>query len=172
MAKRLSSVDHGSPQAGDKLAGYRVSEVAGSRWGIIGTDLNHNTLANLTTGDPHTQYHNDARGNALYAPLAHASNMANPHGVSKAQVGLGSVTDGAEPNRVIASQVEAEAGSINTKDMTPLRTSQAITALAPVSVLSGQAGQDLTTFNVWKGDAGEYAALAGSYDDNTLYLVV
>lgn len=29
----------------------------------------HSTLTGLTTGDPHTQYHNDARGDARYAPI-------------------------------------------------------------------------------------------------------
>lgn len=32
----------------------------------------HNTLLNLTVGDSHTQYHNDARGDARYSLLAHA----------------------------------------------------------------------------------------------------
>lgn len=37
--------------------------------------------------------------------------------------------------------------------------------------VSTQAGNDLTGFSVWKGTSVEYAALAGSYDSNTLYLV-
>ena len=43
-------------------------------------------------------------------------------------------------------------------------------ALMPGGV-SGQTGNDLTGFKVWKGSSTEYAALAGSYDSNTLYLV-
>lgn len=38
--------------------------------------------------------------------------------------------------------------------------------------VSTQAGNALTGFKVWKGTSVEYAALAGSYDSNTLYLVV
>jgi hypothetical protein len=55
----------------------------------------------------------------------------NPHGVSKANVSLGSVN-----NYDIASQAEAEAGTSNVKYMTPLRTKEAIVDLVnPVIVL-------------------------------------
>lgn len=54
---------------------------------------------------------------------AHIADKANPHQVTKSQVGLGSVD-----NYLTASQVEAEAGALNTRFMTPLRTSQAIAA--------------------------------------------
>ena len=56
---------------------------------------------------------------------AHLADANNPHNVTKAQVGLGSVE-----NYGIATQAEAEAGTSNAKYMTPLRTSQAITTLA------------------------------------------
>jgi hypothetical protein len=44
--------------------------------GKSNTDHNHahNNLTGLTTGDPHTQYHNDVRGDARYAQLA-ANNL-------------------------------------------------------------------------------------------------
>lgn len=48
---------------------------------------------------------------------AHASRTDNPHSVTKAQVGLGSVQ-----NYGIASQAQAEAGTANNVYMTPLRT--------------------------------------------------
>lgn len=51
----------------------------------------------------------------------HANNKSNPHGVTKSQVGLGSVS-----NYGISTQAEAEAGTSNSKYMTPLRTKQAI----------------------------------------------
>lgn len=54
---------------------------------------------------------------------AHRSDSSNPHNVSKSQVGLGSVS-----NYSIASQSQAEAGTVNTRYMTPLRTRQAILA--------------------------------------------
>lgn len=54
---------------------------------------------------------------------AHASRTDNPHAVTKAQVGLGSVQ-----NYGVASQAQAEAGTANDVYMTPLRTAQAIAA--------------------------------------------
>ena len=56
---------------------------------------------------------------------SHIANTSNPHSTTASQVGLGSVQ-----NFAIATQAEAEAGSLNTAYVTPLRVSQAITALA------------------------------------------
>lgn len=47
-------------------------------------------------------------------------------------------------NILLASQAEAEAGSNNTKAMTPLRTAQAITALVPGGLGNGQTWQNVT----------------------------
>jgi hypothetical protein len=49
----------------------------------------------------------------------HTSRTDNPHAVTKAQVGLGSVD-----NYPTASQAEAEAGTATNRFMTPLRTKQ------------------------------------------------
>lgn len=46
----------------------------------------HGELTGLADDD-HAQYHTDARGDARYAPLAHALNTSNPHSVTAAQVG-------------------------------------------------------------------------------------
>lgn len=68
-------------------------------------------------------------GYATAASLAgHTSNTSNPHGTTKAHVGLGSVM-----NYGVATQAEAEAGAIDTKYMTPLRAKQAISALVPAA---------------------------------------
>lgn len=68
-------------------------------------------------------------GYATDADLAgHAGNTSNPHAVTKAQVGLGSVL-----NYGIATQGEAEAGASDSKYMTPLRSKQAIAALVPAA---------------------------------------
>lgn len=68
-------------------------------------------------------------GYATAASLAgHTGNTSNPHGVTKAQIGLGSVL-----NYGVATQGEAEAGSVDTKYMTPLRAKQAIAALVPAA---------------------------------------
>lgn len=68
-------------------------------------------------------------GYATAASLAgHTSNTSNPHGTTKAHVGLGSVQ-----NYGVATQAEAEAGAIDTKYMTPLRAKQAIAAQVPAA---------------------------------------
>jgi len=54
---------------------------------------------------------------------AHKSDKANPHNVTKAQIGLGNVQ-----NYGIATQAEAEAGTVNNKYMTPLRTLELLNA--------------------------------------------
>lgn len=54
----------------------------------------------------------------------HMADVTNPHKVTKAQVGLGAVL-----NYPLASKVEAEAASINTRYMTPLRVREAVKVL-------------------------------------------
>lgn len=60
---------------------------------------------------------------------AHRDNKSNPHEVTKAQVGLGSVL-----NYGVATLAEAQAGTTDLKYMTPLRTADAINyqALIPL----------------------------------------
>lgn len=55
----------------------------------------------------------------------HVNNKNNPHEVNKFQVGLGLVD-----NYATAAPAEAESGTLNTRFMTPLRTRQAIEAIA------------------------------------------
>lgn len=55
----------------------------------------------------------------------HVNDKNNPHNTTKAQVGLGNVD-----NFLTASQAEAVAGTQNDRFMTPLRTKQAIDAIA------------------------------------------
>lgn len=55
---------------------------------------------------------------------AHLTNMANPHQTTATQVGLGLVE-----NYAVASTVEAQAGTVTNKYMTPLRVKEAIAAL-------------------------------------------
>lgn len=69
---------------------------------------------------------------------AHIANTSNPHAVTKAQVGLGSVD-----NYSTASQAEAEAGTVSNRFMTPQRTAQAIAALAG----SGSIGSHIADMN-------------------------
>ena len=55
----------------------------------------------------------------------HTTNKDNPHGVTKSQVGLGSVS-----NYAVATEAEAKEGTSNTKYMTPLRTNQLVGQIA------------------------------------------
>ncbi len=64
---------------------------------------------------------------ALKPLNAHTSRVDNPHGVTKAQVGLGSVL-----NYGVATEAQARAGTSDAFYMTPLKTSQAIYTQATV----------------------------------------
>src|SRR5690606_23350495 len=68
---------------------------------------------------------------------AHVNNKENPHEVTKAQVGLGSVQ-----NYPVATQAQAEGGTNNTTYMTPLRVAQAIALLG-----GGDVSAHLADFN-------------------------
>lgn len=67
-------------------------------------------------------------GSVNTALTNHINNKNNPHGVTKAQVGLGSVE-----NYGISSTAEATAGTSNIKYMTPLRTKEAVNAYGVIS---------------------------------------
>ena len=45
---------------------------------VIPSGVDHNSLANLTSGDPHTQYHNDSRADTWLAPKIGAPNGIAP----------------------------------------------------------------------------------------------
>lgn len=90
------------------------------RWGGSAYVEISSSLALGTTSS--TAFRGDY-GNTAYQ---HVSKTDNPHGVTKAQVGLGSVQ-----NYGLASQAQSEAGTVDTAYMTPLRTKQAINKLAP-----------------------------------------
>lgn len=68
---------------------------------------------------------------------SHAMDQLNPHNVSKAQVGLFNVE-----NYAIATAVEAQAGVLNDRYMTPLRVKQAISALASVALSAHESDLD------------------------------
>lgn len=82
----------------------------------------HGTLTGLSDDD-HSQYHTDARGDARYAPLAHANSTANPHSVTAAQAG-------ADATGTAAAAVSAHAGG------TSVHAIASITGLE--TVLSGK----------------------------------
>ncbi len=90
----------------DLLDGKHASDFAAS---------NHNHDTNYEPKDTNIQ--------------SHISNRLNPHAVTKAQIGLGSVLDYG-----LATQAEAEAGTSAVKYMTPQRTKQAIDKFKPTKL--------------------------------------
>lgn len=92
----------------------------------------------LTDARTPTEHNHDT----LYEPInaniqLHIASNANPHGVTKSQVGLDSVS-----NYGLATQLEAETGTSSAKYMTPLRVKQAIDKFKPtkMSELTNDAG--------------------------------
>lgn len=79
--------------------------------------------SSLALGETSSTAYRGDRGKTAYD---HTSMTNNPHNVTKGYVGLGNVD-----NYMTSSQSEAQAGTASNKFMTPLRTSQAIEALAP-----------------------------------------
>lgn len=103
---------------------YVVAALESIRQAILqGDEASHEELRKYAD---HLAADANARIDALAASLkAHTDNVNNPHQTTKEQVGLGAVD-----NYATASQTEAESGIVNTRFMTPLRTAQAIAALA------------------------------------------
>jgi hypothetical protein len=91
----------------------------------------------------------------LEAAAAHISNTNNPHAVTKAQVGLGSVD-----NYPTASQAEAEAGTAANRFMTPQRTKQYVdTRLQNGLTLREHNG----TVERWNQQKGEWEPVAAVF---------
>jgi hypothetical protein len=90
--------------------------------------------------------------------------------LTKSDVGLGNVQ-----NYSVADQAEAEAGSVNNKYMTPLRTAQAIAELETVVDVSTEYSAGIVETNntadtdIWVGTQAEYDLLTP--DANTLYFI-
>src|SRR5574343_557127 len=78
----------------------------------------------------------------------HTGNTSNPHQVTKAQVGLGSVE-----NFPTATQAEAEAGTSNSLFMTPVRVAQAIAKLVG-DAFTNHAGNSDNPHQVTKAQVG------------------
>lgn len=89
----------------DGTGGY--STPAGSGGGV--TD--HGALTGLADDD-HAQYHTDTRGDARYTGIAHASDTANPHGVTASQAGA------APAIRSVTGQFSITGGGNLTEDRT------------------------------------------------------
>lgn len=81
---------------------------------------------------------------------AHIAKKDNPHTVTKAQVGLGSVS-----NYALATQAEAQAGTSNSKYMTPLRTKEAITSQTSALTTKTYVDGQISTISLTPGPKGD-----------------
>lgn len=88
--------------------------------------------------------------NSVGAGMAtHVSDTSNPHSTTKAQVGLGSVD-----NYPTATQAEAQAGSINTAFMTPLRTAQYVSTWSANQGIAAHLSRTDNPHNTTKAQVG------------------
>lgn len=95
------------------------------------------------------------------ALTSHTSNTSNPHSVTKAQVGLANVTNDAQVKAADkATQAEAEAGTNDTKWMTPLRTRQKVDKR--IQELTGAAPGALDTLAELAAALGDDPNFAGT----------
>lgn len=111
---------------------HSVSKVQVGLGNVENLPLATNIIA--TAGTSHAHYMTPLMTATVVAIVrselqAHAANTNNPHAVVKEQILLANVQ-----NYSIASAAEAQAGDVNDRYMTPLRTKQAITALANSSI--------------------------------------
>lgn len=90
------------------------------------------------------RYYNGDTGtwsNWTQIPTSNATQSASGWMLSSDKAKLDGIASGAQVNRSIATQAQAEAGTDNTTDMTPLRVAQAIAKLAPTPPVSSVAGR-------------------------------
>lgn len=92
---------------------------------------------------------------------SHTDDYNNPHRVTKAQVGLGSVL-----NYGLATQTEAEVGTANDKYMTPLRTKQAINKSKFETTVSSNTKVNTITHNL-----NTLSPVVSAYMDNQEFLL-
>lgn len=100
-----------------------IAEDTGKVYRWTGSTYTNIATGNLVLGETSATAYRGDRGAAAYAHSQVTS--GNPHSVSKSDIGLGSVS-----NYGVATESEAEAGTSDTKYMTPKKTKEAIDALA------------------------------------------
>ena len=122
-----------------------------------GTD--HGALSGLADDD-HTQYHTDARGDARYTPIAHASDTTNPHGVTKSQVNLGNVTNDAQLKLADLDTDATMAANSDTK--IPSQKAVKTHVATAIADLVGAAPAQLDTLNEIAAALDDDASLAAN----------
>jgi hypothetical protein len=120
----------------------------------------HGALTGLGDDD-HTQYLNNARGDARYDALgtsaAHSGSTTNPHSVNKAQVGLGNADNTSDLNKPISTATQS---ALDAKQVVLVSTTN-IKTINGASVLG--AG-DLTVAGT--GGVTDHGLLTGLTDDD------
>ncbi|MBL9187929.1 MAG: hypothetical protein JNK23_10650 [Opitutaceae bacterium] len=115
----------GPASGGAGAPGYRA---------IVPADIPSLTLSKISdAGDAAGKNTGTGSGQVAAGDHTHGNASTGAAGFMSAsdKTKLDGIAAGAQVNRALASQAEAEAGTDNTKDMTPLRVAQAIAALAP-----------------------------------------
>lgn len=137
------------------------------------------TVKEATDGTANNRFMTPLRVKQLIDQVAttgltkHLNDKNNPHEVNKTQVGLSNVQ-----NLALASEPEAEAGASNARYMTPLRTRQAIEAIA-LSVINDHISDKNNPHGTTKAHVGlsqvvnigiatDDAALAGVDDSGVI----
>ena len=122
-----------------------------------GAVTNSHTHTNKVTLDLIQEALTAALKSAYDGAVTHAGlTTGNPHSVTKTEVGLANVTNDAQVKSADkASQTEAEAGTDDTKWMTPVRTKNAIDTFAAAT------GETNTASNVGTSGVGVYKQKTG-----------
>lgn len=132
----------------------------GTAGGGGGGVTDHGALTGLEDDD-HTQYLNNARGDARYDALgtsaAHSGSTTNPHSVNKAQVGLGNADNTSDLNKPISTATQS---ALDAKQVVLVSTTN-IKTINGASVLG--AG-DLTVAGT--GGVTDHGLLTGLTDDD------
>jgi hypothetical protein len=132
----------------------------GTAGGGGGGVTDHGALTGLGDDD-HTQYLNNARGDARYDALgtsaAHSGSTTNPHSVNKAQVGLGNADNTSDLNKPISTATQS---ALDAKQVVLVSTTN-IKTINGASVLG--AG-DLTVAGT--GGVTDHGLLTGLTDDD------
>lgn len=128
--------------------------------------------ASLALGETSSTAYAGDKGKAVRTDLdAHIASKTNPHGVTKAQVGLGNVNNTSDADKVVKGA--SQDGSGNVIANTYLRKDAVQT-----SSLDGKSSSEVPsvslvyneTAKIWTGTQAEYDALS-SYDPRTAYLI-
>ena len=145
-------------------------------------NFDHGTLLNLGDDD-HIQYHNDTRGDARYTPVAHNTDTANPHSVTKTQLNLDQVSNTSDANKPVSTAQQAALdlkASLTGVETLTNKTMESLTnTLQANGIISGilnktgvglVKGQPLAIVSLETGEDYERVALADQATSIAMYL--